>query len=288
MIKGIAHIFLQLILAACSGIGAAWSVLEVARHYAGNYVKLQNFLNNVFILFFAAFIGAAIKAYQIYRDSKLKYKIGNTTITVEQGNILRRSKGVIVVGTNCQLETRLDQIAQKSIHYQLVEKYGEDAFKPCFEAWREERKACEAGGFPWQTWRTVKIKKREYLFLAMSELSAPGAAKTNQEMLRKTLYELFASQQRLALPDKRMYIPVLGTGAGGMQLSYQETVKEILKCYMEFCLNITKETVSKIRELHIEVYRKDRAEIDWAELKFWLQMQRDYCADCPDCNRAAR
>ena len=122
----------------------------------------------------------------------------------------------------------------------------------------------------------------------MSELSAPGAAKTNQEMLRKTLYELFASQQRLALPDKRMYIPVLGTGAGGMQLSYQETVKEILKCYMEFCLNTTKETVSKIRELHIEVYRKDRAEIDWAELKFWLQMQRNYCANCPDCNRAAR
>lgn len=280
MKKWIARIVVQIFLAACSGIGAAWSVLEIAKHYAGDHVKLQTILDNVFILLFAAIVGAFVKLCQIYRDSRLRYKIENTTIIVEPGNILRRPKGVIVVGTNRQLETGLNQIAKNSIQYQLVKKYGENAFKPCFDAWKEEKRKCESEGRRWQTWRTVEVKGREYLFIAMSDLAGPGAASTNPGMLRETLGELFASQQRLALPDKRMYMPVLGTGAGGMRLSHQETIKEILKSYLDFCLNTTEDTVSKIQELHIKAYWKDMSMIDWPELNIWLRVQRDYCAGC--------
>ncbi len=58
--------------------------------------------------------------------------IGETKITIKSGNIIRKKDGSIVVGINNQMKTYQKDLAENSIHWQLVKKYGENDFKELF------------------------------------------------------------------------------------------------------------------------------------------------------------
>lgn len=77
-----------------------------------------------------------------------------------------------------------------------------------------------------------------------------------------------------------MYFPVLGTEAGGLRPSKQDVIKLIIDSYLNFQKNSKEESISKIKIMKVVVYWKDIFEINWIELKQWLENQKNYCSNC--------
>lgn len=254
---------------AFSAIGVFWTGMEIWEHYFPDSAEPVS--GNVWIM-----IGIALATASITFVKKMKPKVVHTIygkkIVVKPGNIIREKDGAIVVGVNNQMETRMESLAENSIHQQLVRKYGQRKFDRIFS---QEKSAAE-GSYPFFG---GAIGKKRFVFLRMSDVEE-GVASTTKQQLGRALELLFANQREIDILNHKAYFPVLGTGGGGIGLSKQEMIKFEIEAFLDFQRHKNDMSIDRIQRLIIIVYWKDMNQIDWKELDTWLGTYKCYCAEC--------
>ena len=80
--------------------------------------------------------------------------------------------------------------------------------------------------------------------------------------------------------EGRIYFPVLGTGEGGICLNRVETIEFMVKRFWKFQKQINRNSIVKIKELHIVIYWKDFNRKEWNQIKQWVDKIGQYCMEC--------
>ncbi len=249
-----------------SAVGACWAFLEIFDYYYPEIVGPIK--DNIWVMIFAfAVIAFATFLHCIW--VKVVCTIGNTKIVIKPGNIIRKKDGCIVVGINSQKETHEENLAENSIHRQLVKKYGEDVFLDLFAN----------AVFIQEVFFKGQIRNKHFIFLCMSDVDN-GIACTTKQKLQCALKTLFNNQTMFDVFKRKIYFPVLGTGGSGIGLSKQDTIKLIKNAFLDCQCKKADERIERIDVLNIIVHWRDINQIDWAELNTWLQMRKNYCMDC--------
>ena len=202
-----------------SMIGLVWTLLEIFKYFFPDLIDIS-FERKIMIC--AAIIGPI--ANMLYGFLELLFfrcKISeDAEIKISIGNILNKRSGTVIIGINDKLVTDVERIGEKSVHYQLMSKQKnrklEDKFK---EMQRINNKQCVSMGYHF-SWNN---KHHNYLFLVMSELQFDKAPVTNKETLIKSLRKLFSAQNSLSIRNKKLYVPVIGTGAADVRLTHAHT-----------------------------------------------------------------
>lgn len=263
-------IFLKALLSSVrngfSAVGACWTFFEITDHYIPKVGQLLK--GNIGIMIFVFAVSASATFLRGVWVS-VTCTIGETKITIKPGNIIRKKDGSIVVGINNQRKTGLKELAENSIHWQLVKKYGENKFKELFRKANVIQKVLFK----------ETIDNKHFIFLCMSDVEN-GIARTTKQQLEGALKILFENQDQFDVFNKRIYFPILGTGGGGIGLSKQDTIKLEISLFLDHLRKKTAESIERIDELNIIVYWKDINQIDWEELETWLEMYKSYCMDC--------
>lgn len=262
---------------AFTTIGSAWTALEIA----GIVPFPESFLNWIEeaafeILIFAGALGGIGKfGNLVYRIFFQTYHSDDKTICIRVGDILKKCDGSIIVGVNEQLNTAPDEIGLSSIHRQLVRN--EKALASMEQIFERQRAkpAKERRGF-----FQGDVEHKHMIFLPMSSLRENQVVTTKTSLVSKGLTDLFRNQGRLRIENQTVFCPLLGTGEAGMHLSREETIKMIVRIYLQCCGKMTSESADKIKHLEIIVYPKDFGEIDWVRLKQELAFMISNCGSC--------
>lgn len=267
-------IFKDIVVAGFSAIGIMWTFMEIMESYFPNSRIVTNNKDNILILVIPALLSIVCKFIYIFKfELQAKSKIKDFKIVVKFGNILNCKDGVIIIGVNNQLSTEKDKIAKGSIHRQMVDKYGQDKM---IQVFRDGKQKIKGNVKYFQE----EISGKDFLFLPMSDINNSGAVSTKTSTVRIALDNLFVNQESLIAPNNKIYIPIIGTGAGGLHPSKQDVVKIIIESFLSFQKGSDEEISSKIKTVNIVVYWKDVFQIDWIELSKWLENQKDYCWNC--------
>lgn len=253
---------------AFSAIGVFWTGMEIWEHYFPD--SAEPVRGNVWIMIGIALVTAFITFIKKVKP-RVVYTIYGKEIVVKPGNIILEKDGAIVVGVNNQMETRMECLAENSIHQQLVRKYGQREFDQIFsQVSAADEKLPFFGG---------AIGKKRFVFLRMSDVEE-GVASTTKQQLGQALELLFANQIKIDILNHKAYFPVLGTGGGGIGLSKQEMIKFEIEAFLDFQRHKNDKSIDRIQRMTIIVYWKDANQIDWKELDTWLGTYKCYCAGC--------
>lgn len=264
----------DLAIAGFTGIGLMWTFIEIMEKYFANLPIVKENKDNLLVLLIPAlFLVLYRLVYILLIESKVKCEIRDLKIIVRVGDILKCKRGVIVIGVNNQLNTDEDKIAKNSLHSKMIGKYGQDKMKEVFS---KGKKKVNNDIRYFQD----EINGKSYLFLAMSDINDFGAVSTKGSTVRIALDSLFFNQENLIALNNNIFIPLIGTGAGGLQPSKQEVIKMIIESFLIFQKDSDEEVSSKIKSINIVVYWKDVFQIDWIELRQWLKNQKTYCLNC--------
>ncbi len=260
-----------------SMLGAVWTVMEVVGWCFPEWWFVAFYNENSFIVILPGILSALYTLYVELR-CKIECEIRAKKVVICVGNLLNKKDGTVVIGINQELETNKDKVAENSIHWQMIQKYGQDKMDAVFKVEREKRgKKC---------FFKARLDGRDYLFLCMSALK-DGVASTNLQMLHTAVRDIFVKAEATPIRNHRIYFPVLGTGAGGLRIAHgegsndkTEAVKRIIKWFFDFELHAADAVQNRIDEIKIVVYWKDIRKIKWEELNLWLKRYKDYCIDC--------
>lgn len=271
--------FKNIVVAGFGTIGAMWTLMEIMKNYFPNSYTVTNNKDNILILVIPALFSMVCKFIYILKfELRIKSKIKDFKIVVKFGNILNCKDGVIIVGVNNQLSTEKDKIAKGSIHRQMVDKYGQDKMLQIFIEGKQKNENN-------MKYFQKEISGKDFVFLPMSDIDDSGAVSTKTSTVKIALDNLFVNQKNLIVPNNNILIPIIGTGAGGLQPSKQDVIKIIIDSFLSFQKRSDEEVSSKIKTMNVVVYWKDIFEIDWVELSKWLDSQKGYCWDCQISNK---
>ena len=253
-------------------IGTIWSVMEILEKYYSDTPFINFYQNHISCMLIPGILAVVINVVCLLNyERKVSFTIKDAKITIEIGDILRKRDGVIVVGINNQWNTNGAQIGKSSIHKALLDKYGQDRLDAAFAKGKTE---AERLFFP------EEIGGKEYLFLRMSDLIHNNAASTTIDQMQKALDELFYHQDYLSMYGGRIYFPVLGTGEGGICLNRVKTIEFMVNRFWKFQKQINRNSIVKIKELHIVIYWKDFNRKEWNQIKQWVDKIGQYCMEC--------
>lgn len=256
-----------------STMGVIWTVVNILEFYFPKHLLVIKYKDDIRILLFPALITTVISLFNLIKSRYvIKYKIDDIRIIIMVHDIFRIRNGVNVIGINNQLCTQVDKIGENSIHSKMIDKYGKEVMRDVFVKGKEK---IRNGKKYFQD----KIKNKDFLFLPMSNVD-DGAASTTITIVNDALKNIFENQEYLRLPNGKINIPIIGTGAAGINLSKEDVIKLIIENYLDFKNKSGEEDNSKIKVLNIIVYWKDILNIDWLELNRWMKNQVDYCQKC--------
>lgn len=252
-------------------LGLVWGVEEIAIHFFGDIEWVKKFTDNVITILIPAIIMMICKLIHILvKEFRIKCSFDSTKIIIEIGNLLNKKNGTILVGVNNQFKTKKSEIVKGSIHSQVVERYGERKMGKIFEYAQEKS----------EPYIEAELGGKEFVFLCMSDITNDGAASSTEEQVKTAVKWLFENQRVIKVDKNVLYMPLLGTGGGGLNLSLQDTVKLIVEQYLAFMKQSDSESISKIDTLHIVVCLKDANKIEWDDLRKWIEHKRNYCYNC--------
>ena len=259
-------------------IGMIWTVIEIGEWYFPNWKVVIYCQSHIRVMVIpAVVVMAGMCVWKWYQEKIITFPIGKVKVKIQAGDILHKEKGVTVVGINRQLNTKLDQIGEASIHRAVLDLYGQAQLDRAFEKGKE---TVGAGRLFFQE----KLDGREFLFLCMSDLKGNSAASTTKELIQRALDDLFYNQDILRVPKGRVYFPILGTGESGSSMGKEETIQFMIERLWKFQRQVSEVSTVKIKEVEIVIYRKDFHDINWNQLKEWAGKIGQYCIDCPNYN----
>lgn len=255
-----------------SMMGLVWSLLEIFRYFFPDLISISVERK---IMFFAAIIGPI--ANMLYGFLELLFfrcKISeDAEIKISIGNILNKRSGTVIIGINDKLVTDVEKIGEKSIHHQLMMKQKtkklEDKFKE-IQCKNNKQRVSMGYHFSWTD------KRHNYLFLVMSELQFDKAPMTNKETLIKSMRELFSAQNSLSIRNKKIFVPVIGTGAADVRLTHADVVRLIAREYIFSQAHCIGNNPNRIQNLNIVVY--------WRDLLFG-KMFKEWRSVCEDIRK---
>lgn len=266
------NIFVKAIICAIrngfSSVGIFWSCFEILGYYFPTWAQLVG--NHVWVMI-SVFVISALITFICQIRVKVTHTICGKEIVIKPGNIIREKSGSIVVGVNSQMMTGEGELAENSIHHQLVRKYGQPALEQLFSQAKSKN-----GDYPF--FRGTLGNKR-FIFLCMSDVHN-GVASTTKQQLGQALSSLFENQKEVDIHKRKIYFPVLGTGGSGIGMSKQEMIKYLIESFLDFQRNKTDVSIDRIEQFNVVVYWYNMTQIDWKELNTWLKTYNDYCLNC--------
>lgn len=267
-----------------SVVGALYSFSEMLRQLAPGSALAFPFTWRFALGLFLASL-AVFTAWTVYLHFFQTIRIPNTdrTVCIRFGDILRRRKGRIVVGVNDTLSYSASQIGSKSIHNQLIRKFGIAWVQRVFE---RQKQADPRARYPYGYCFSANAPDgRLFLFTVMSELTADGVPTTQLAGIRQVIHTLFGSDS-FRCENNRLYMPLLGTGSAALQFSKQQLAEQIA---FEF-IRSQNGVCSAVHELVIVFRWRDYAKVSLEALKAGVRQIAARCADCPalpDSRRSA-
>lgn len=262
------------LMAGMSTIGTLWTVRSILNTYFPEWEFMQKYSDKAACIIVPAVIVVLGYLFIIiiriffseiqFEDIKIKIKIGN---------ILKQTDGVITVGINNQLKTDKNEIGKISIHRQLIQLYGQQKINNIFN--KNNKPEIKK-----QLFFQEEIAGKEFIFLLMSDLAENQTVSTTQKQIKCALESLFKNQQKLRVPQKCIYLPVLGTGESGRFSTDNKDVIMIIKKILESENDKKEKKIRKIDKVCIVVYWKDMFKVDWDALYQWLKLVQKNCIKC--------
>lgn len=262
-------------LTTCAAIiGTLWAVIEIMQGFLPEWSVTCFLSSHIAVLILPGMVGGVVQGvYAFVNQRYLTYKRKDKIIKIRRGDILNKRKGTIVIGVNRQLVTDPDKIARDSIHWQLISRCGKRVLEDIFEKQRN-------GGCGDRCFFTGQAGGLDIVFLMMSDLGENGTVRTSLDMMTEALEDFFNHQENLQIKKGKVYLPLLGLGRTGAPLECNEAVKLIIRKYLQFQKQLNGDSVDKIRELELVIYKDNVRSVDWGKLKEDLDLYFFRCCEC--------
>ena len=258
-------------------IGGIWTSIEILKTvWPTNQLISRNSTNIWILLAPALLISFIYGIYLTYSKFSLVYKFDDKILRIKVGKILKQKNGNIVIGINEQLENSKSQMGTQSIHMQLLNENpkNEQQLKKAFDEFCKKNPEKHEGFFQ------ADIGEKKCIFLIMSTITQPRAVRTSSRWIDKELTSLLNGQESLSIRDHRVYIPLLGTGEAGVEITKDQMILLIVRAFLKSCINSSNDHTDKIKQVNIIVYYKDAGEINWFELEKRIKILLDGCRKC--------
>lgn len=277
-IKSIIEFLKKVLGAGLSTTGALWTATEFCEAYFPGNSLLMQLCGNAFYIFIPSMGVAVVYGIYLLKDMYyIRYAISDKQIIISPGDILRKKKGAIVIGINNQLITDPDQIGRKSLHREIVRRYGEEKITEEFEKEKELRQM--RGQSKQNDFFTRELAGKQFIFLMMSRIQKPEVAATSKDEIQKAFYNLLSSHTDIRIDSNRLYCPLLGTGEGGVNASADEIAALIVWEFMKF-LKENHGDMNRIKDFRVVVYWKDIFRVDWKEVRRKIDCLIENCQEC--------
>lgn len=261
-------------------VGAIWVIIEIVGSFFPDVEKMQT--NGWLIMGGAVCITVIImiKYMKDYFWHKIRIPNTDARICVKIGNITKGTKGSRVIGINNKLETRRDFIAKNSLHDKVLKEHGEEVIQEKFdEAKQKLSKVPGKREYAFGEAFSCEVHKKHYIFLVMSEMHNDTHPTVGKDQLIETINHFFHNQSNIEINQNILYFPVIGTGAGGNNMSQKEVICEIVRQFVLF--KKAGNEISRIRDLNIVVWWRNLYSIDWDNI---VKEVDAIVAACGDCN----
>lgn len=249
----------------CALVGGLWTAMEILAAAFQDNATICSLHNNAWFYVLVPMLLAVIISASQFR---FKEKIDTKSIEIRYGDILKCKGGSIVLGINHQGISDLSSISAGSIHGQLMKKYGEDEVKAAIQADKDD---------------IVKYKPertgQDFLMIKMSNINEHGIAESSDKQVREAIHKLFWHQHQYDVVNNTLYMPLLGTGTAGINLSKQDILQTIIKEFI--CMQKDKSILRDvISHLVIVIYWKDIDDINPEKAVECLKRYSKYCSKC--------
>ena len=227
----------KVLACSCSIIGAIWTAKEISTGLFPGISILNAVFGDIRTFIYPAVLGGIARMlYLLHCEIFPTYKFDDKIIRVRIGNILKKKKGNIIIGSNEQLKTSAEEIGSQSIHKQLLEKKaGNQAeIEKIFAKYKNSAHS-KSGFFQGE------VGGKAIIFLVMSTLDQPQIATTTKRKMSQSIRELFSRQSELQIQNSTVFCPLLGTGEAGINLSKDEVITMIIGMFIDSCRQRTHE-----------------------------------------------
>lgn len=263
-----------------STAGGLWTVMQFCEFYFPNNSFLTAIYNEALYIFVPSISIAVIYGlYLLKYRCFIRYVISDKQIVIKPGNILSKRKGAIIVGINNQLITDPDKIGRKSLHREIVRRYGKEKIAEEFKKERKFREKQEEHNR--KCFFSREINGKQFVFLMMSRIQKPEVAATSKDEIVSALDHFFNSHTDIRIDSNRLYCPLLGTGEGGINASNDEMANLIVREYVRF-LKHNDEEVNRIKDFQVIVYWKDIFRVNFKEIRRKVDCLVENCYECSE------
>lgn len=265
--------------AGFSTTGALWTATQFLEAYFPDNPLLMEICGEVLYIIIPSICVAVVYGIFLLKDRYyIRRSISDKQIIISPGNILRKRKGAILVGVNNELITDPALIGRKSIHREIVRRYGEEKIAEEFrrekELWQRREALREHCFF------TRELEGKQFIFLIMSRIQKPEVPATSKAEIQNALHNFLASHTDIRIDSNRLYCPLLGTGASDINASADEMVDLIAREFVKFIKQNQGDT-NRIRDFRIVVYWRDLFRVDWQEIRRKVDCLMENCQGCP-------
>lgn len=204
----------------CVIVGGLWTAMEILVAVFSQNPVIENLHNNIILYTILPLLFVMVL---LIHEFRLKENFGAKSIKIHYGDILKCKNGSIVLGINNQGISESRSINKDSIHWQLIEKYGE----------KKVSRAIQNSSNDIIMFKPEQDEK-EFLMIKMSDINEYGVAEANKVQVREAIHKLFWNQQGYDVINNTLYVPLLGTGAAGVITSKLEMIETIIKEFICF------------------------------------------------------
>lgn len=262
-------VFLSHFLIAIGTISACIGAFS----WLGGYSTKIQIIVGVCILF----IGFLYACFQMYPSKSIQIHINDSfPLQVEFGDILEK-KGVVVISVNEYFDTIVNNkiIATETIHGKFIERLFKGRVpeldnKIAFALNNVEaedvpdRAAGKQKRYPLGTCAVITEGENTYILTALTKFDANNHASIPLLEYGAIIQKIISTAATVA-NSRPVYMPLLGSGQGGIQKSAQKILSYMIS-QIEFCPN-----VSIPKGLHIVVYDSGNKSVNLDNIKrAWL------------------
>lgn len=265
--------------AGLSTTGALWTATQFCEAYFPDNPLLMEICGEVSYIIIPSVCIAVIYGVFLLKDRYyISCSISDKQIIISPGNILRKKNGAILVGVNNELITNPALIGRKSIHREIVRRYGEARISEEFRREKELRQ--RQGELRQHDFFTMELDGKQFIFLIMSRIQMPEVPATSKAEIQKALNDFLNSHTDIRIDSNRLYCPLLGTGASDVNALADEMVDLIVREFVKF-LKQNHGDMNRIKDFRIVVYWKDFFRVDWKEIRRKVDCLMENCQECP-------
>lgn len=276
----ITQILKKLLTSGVAAIGTVWTLMEINNTLS--IIDVGDCSSKTIIIL----AGVLWPSVTVFREMLFfNCNIGNSFhLRIRFGNITRRKNGTILVPINhnffCKKPEprRLFDKRPESILSQLT--IGKDGSE-IVQQLQDFHARLNGSSTPMGTCYGVTTHKRSLLFMSQTRHVEAGKCASSHDEIMQALNNLFADQTKLNIENYTIYMPVLGTGKSGANLSYDNAIKMIAKAFV-YCSSHKDENSSRrIRTVEIVIRWKDLQNIDnWVQTCEDIKNIAHLCGDC--------